>query len=451
MENKSILDDYVILKTLGTGYSGKVKLGQHIQTKKLYALKILNLQNSKIEKILKSLQNECKIMKNLDNKHIVKFIDVKEGVYKKKNKKSEKTVIYAIIELASKGEIFEVLFNVGPFNENLSRFYAHQLLIALEYLHNNNIAHRDLKPENLLLDDVLNLKLADFGFATVSHEDQKNKTRLGTERYMAPEILYKKAYDAKKVDIFAFGVILFVFYSGHPPFHEAKLDDPYFSAFIKKPVKFWNFHSNQGQKKKYSESFINLLTKMLALNASDRFTIEEVKNSDWMKEEIDYEKAEEDMKKYVKAMKKVVEAHKMKEEKISSHGDNEEYRDIKSKREKFVLPKIKHQILVEKNENFLEFNLKFLADNENEVVKKIGETVEKMKIESNLRPKIVWNKNKTKFSIKFFTEFGKSILIKIRLSKIDNGFGVTLLKEKGSTFDFYEIKQKLIDSLIKND
>ncbi len=93
------------------------------------------------------------------------------------------------------------------------------------------------------MDDNYNLKLADFGFAT-QIKASKNKTGLGTERYMSAELLYKKAYDAKKVDIFAMGVIFFVFFSGHPPFHHGRLEDNYYRALIKFPNKFWEFHSN---------------------------------------------------------------------------------------------------------------------------------------------------------------------------------------------------------------
>lgn len=60
---------------------------------------------------------------------------------------------------------------------------------------------------------------------------------------MAPELLYKLSYDAKKADIFAIGVILFVFYSGHPPFHEATENDPYYKLFVKNPTAYWEFHS----------------------------------------------------------------------------------------------------------------------------------------------------------------------------------------------------------------
>ncbi len=60
-----------------------------------------------------------------------------------------------------------------------------------DYLHQNNVVHRDIKPENILIDKNFNLKLADFGFATLVDEDQKNKTYLGTERYMCPELVSK--------------------------------------------------------------------------------------------------------------------------------------------------------------------------------------------------------------------------------------------------------------------
>ena len=59
------------------------------------------------------------------------------------------------------------MFNVGPFNENLARYYFKQLIEAMEYLHENNVAHRDLKPENIVLSmkDRGHVKLVDFGFA----------------------------------------------------------------------------------------------------------------------------------------------------------------------------------------------------------------------------------------------------------------------------------------------
>ena len=299
MKNRSKLDNYLILKTLGTGYTGKVKLGRDMDTGELRALKILDpskMDTQKLGKVIKSLENELNVMKNLNHKNIVKFIGLfPKGQYKNK-KGVEKRVAYAVIELASKGEIFEVLFKVGPFNENMARFYMKQLVSALDYLHSNSVAHRDLKPENLLLDDEMNLKLADFGFATLFVEDQKNKTKLGTERYMSPELLYKKPYSAAKADVFAAGVILFIFYSGHPPFHEGRLEDPYYNVFMKNRQKFWDFHAKQNQKRVYSESYKTLVSGMLEFDPEKRYNIQQVKDSEWLNEPCDEVKALEDMR-----------------------------------------------------------------------------------------------------------------------------------------------------------
>jgi len=112
----------------------------------------------------------------------------------------------------------------GVFSEEMARFYFRQLIISLEYLHNQGYAHRDLKPENLLFGKNYNLKLADFGFAKALGED-KLSTHLGTESYMAPEILLKMDYSGTSVDLFAAGIVLFIMYSGTPAFTTALTSD----------------------------------------------------------------------------------------------------------------------------------------------------------------------------------------------------------------------------------
>lgn len=72
-----------------------------------------------------------------------------------------------MFELARSFDFFDVIFETGALSESVARFYFKQLLTALEYLHSSNFCHRDLKPENLLFDQEMNLKVTDFGFASI--------------------------------------------------------------------------------------------------------------------------------------------------------------------------------------------------------------------------------------------------------------------------------------------
>ena len=82
---------------------------------------------------------------------------------------------------------------MGAMGENAGRFFISQLLDGVEYMHNKRVVHRDLKLENILVDDRLNLKIADFGFATYKSIDNLRSYR-GTMTYMAPEIKEGKNY-----------------------------------------------------------------------------------------------------------------------------------------------------------------------------------------------------------------------------------------------------------------
>ena len=91
----------------------------------------------------------------------------------------------------------------------------------LKYLHDKDIAHRDLKLDNMLVDEFLNFKVADFGYASAKAGDMLD-TEFGTNCYIAPEVREKKPYDGKKADIFSTAVILYAVVRGNFPFINAK-------------------------------------------------------------------------------------------------------------------------------------------------------------------------------------------------------------------------------------
>ena len=190
--------------------------------------------------------------------------------------------------MANNGEIFEFLSNTGRFEEPVTRYYFKQLIGALEECHSKGFAHRDLKPENLLLDDTYNLKLADFGFATLlagKDNTGKLKTILGTESYMAPEIHMKASYyHGILVDLFAAGIILFIFMTGHPPFNQAKPKDPYYNLICtNRHDKFWQSHSRKKPNGDafFSEDFKSLINAMLAFDPTQRPSVAEIISHPW--------------------------------------------------------------------------------------------------------------------------------------------------------------------------
>lgn len=108
--------------------------------------------------------------------------------------------------------MFDYVALSGRFSEPVARCYFRQLISGLDFIHQSGYVHRDLKPENIFLDGEFNLKIADFGFASQINKHNGNlmKTRLGTENYMAPEILEGLHYQGSSVDLFSCGIILFI-------------------------------------------------------------------------------------------------------------------------------------------------------------------------------------------------------------------------------------------------
>ena len=107
------------------------------------------------------------------------------------------------------------------FSEDKTRFYASEIICALEYLHNNEIIYRDLKPENILLDSDGHLRLVDFGLSKFVGGSANDLTRsfCGTPSYLAPEVIMKVGYN-KMVDWWGLGILLTEMVVGAPPFND---------------------------------------------------------------------------------------------------------------------------------------------------------------------------------------------------------------------------------------
>lgn len=204
---------YVLEGTLGRGQTGLVKLGVNCVTKKKVAVKIID-RTKLSEQVLSKVEREIAIMKLVDHPHVLGLYDVYES----------KKHLFLILEHVSGGELFDYLVKRGrlPLGE-ARRFFA-QMISAVDFCHKHCVCHRDLKPENLLLDKKMNIKVADFGMASLQVGDNAMlETSCGSPHYACPEVIRGEKYDGRKADVWSCGVILYALLVGALPFDDENL------------------------------------------------------------------------------------------------------------------------------------------------------------------------------------------------------------------------------------
>ena len=132
---------------------------------------------------------------------------------------STPTDIIIVLEYAG-GELFNYIVANGRMPEHQARRFFQQLISGIEYSHRLKIVHRDLKPENVLLDDDLNVKIADFGLSNEIKDGDFLKTSCGSPNYAAPEVIRGGLYTGPEIDVWSAGVILYVMLCGRLPFED---------------------------------------------------------------------------------------------------------------------------------------------------------------------------------------------------------------------------------------
>lgn len=118
------------------------------------------------------------------------------------------------------GELFNYIVANGRMHEAQARRFFQQIISGVDYAHKCKIVHRDLKPENVLLDDDLNVKIADFGLSNEIKDGDFLKTSCGSPNYAAPEVIRGGLYTGPEIDVWSCGVILYVMLCGRLPFED---------------------------------------------------------------------------------------------------------------------------------------------------------------------------------------------------------------------------------------
>ncbi|XP_072835390.2 serine/threonine-protein kinase SIK2 isoform X1 [Pogona vitticeps] len=256
---------YEIEGTLGKGNFAVVKLGRHRITRSEVAIKIID--KSQLDSVnLEKIYREVQIMKMLDHPHIIKLYQVMET----------KSMLYLVTEYAKNGEIFDYLANHGRLSESEARRKFWQILSAVEYCHSRKIVHRDLKAENLLLDNNMNIKIADFGFGNFYKSGEPLTTWCGSPPYAAPEVFEGQQYEGPQLDIWSMGVVLYVLVCGALPFDGPTL------PILRQRVLEGRFRIPYFM----SEECEHLIRRMLVLDPSKRLTIAQIKEHKWMQVEV---------------------------------------------------------------------------------------------------------------------------------------------------------------------
>jgi len=206
-------DDFQILKLIGKGTFGQVYQVRKKDTKRIYAMKVLQKKVIVQKKEVAHTVGERNILVRTATGDSPFIVGLKFSF-------QTPTDLYLVTDYMSGGELFWHLQKEGRFDEKRAKFYIAELILALEHLHKHDIVYRDLKPENILLDANGHIALCDFGLSKANlTKNATTNTFCGTTEYLAPEVLLDEQGYTKMVDFWSLGVLVFEMCCGWSPFY----------------------------------------------------------------------------------------------------------------------------------------------------------------------------------------------------------------------------------------
>ena len=242
--------DFTKIKLIGKGSYGNVYLVRYNKNNQIYAMKVYI--KSDIRE--KNQESNTKSERNLMTQINFPFIVSVKFAFQTESK------LFLVQEFIQGGDLFFHIHSGPRFPNEKAKFYIVEIILAIEFLHNNNMIYRDLKPENILIGNDGHIKLTDFGLSkSVESINNKSYTICGTLQYLAPEIMGGEGYDAS-VDWWSLGIILYEMLTSKLPF-KFKFNGDNNLAIYKKKIIYPSW---------MDENAKDLISKLLIIDPSKR-------------------------------------------------------------------------------------------------------------------------------------------------------------------------------------
>lgn len=259
------LTNYYVGPLLGNGSHSHVFLGKHKVTSSEVAIKVFRKNTKNYTEIKRVYDNEVAIMSSLSNQFIVEFYEMKE----------DDKYLYLIMEYAENGDLNKFIATKKKCADNEARRIFNQILSVFTYLNDTNkIIHRGLNCKHILLDEFNNIRISGFGTA----KSIQNRSKVFSSINGSPadtEQNSNNSYDVSS-DIWDIGVVLYTLLVGMPPFTSTEYDD---QTIEMNPVYPLNISSGAR----------DLLSRMLVKDVSERITLEQIKQHEWVSTSVSIE------------------------------------------------------------------------------------------------------------------------------------------------------------------
>ncbi|KAM9108743.1 protein kinase C zeta type isoform 1-T1 [Megaptera novaeangliae] len=234
------LQDFDLLRVIGRGSYAKVLLVRLKKNDQVYAMKVVKKELVHDDEDIDWVQTEKHVFEQASSNP---FLVGLHSCFQTTSR------LFLVIEYVNGGDLMFHMQRQRKLPEEHARFYAAEICIALNFLHERGIIYRDLKLDNVLLDADGHIKLTDYGMCKEGlGPGDTTSTFCGTPNYIAPEILRGEEYGFS-VDWWALGVLMFEMMAGRSPFDiitdnpDMNTEDYLFQVILEKPIRIPRFLS----------------------------------------------------------------------------------------------------------------------------------------------------------------------------------------------------------------